>query len=224
MVVNVINKTLGKEYIKKTSDKEKTYREILYPYFQDHFFENLGISVIFGKKTDLKGEQLFLPAELQESIKNTPYNNQPICKENKTLLEFKTEATPFSWWNNFYVLALLLLIVIVANKNRIYMAYFFILGSLGLFLTFAGFYSLHKELLYNYNILLCNPALFLLIYFYSKNNKKGIYGVSIFGILSIAIYLVIMINKIHLLTVLPLILTSLVGLVKLTFQNKKKQI
>ncbi|MET0759893.1 MAG: DUF4105 domain-containing protein, partial [Flavobacterium sp.] len=53
MVINIINKTLGKEVIVKTTDKEKTYREILYPYFKDHFYEKLGISIIFGKKVDL---------------------------------------------------------------------------------------------------------------------------------------------------------------------------
>ena len=68
MVINVINKILGKEIIVKTSHSEKTYREILFPYFDGHFFEQLGTSIIFGTKVDSKGERLFLPSELQESI------------------------------------------------------------------------------------------------------------------------------------------------------------
>ncbi|HLF52422.1 MAG TPA: DUF4105 domain-containing protein [Flavobacterium sp.] len=222
MVINIINKTLGKEVIVKTTDKEKTYREILYPYFKDHFYEKLGISIIFGKKVDLKGEQLFLPAELQESIANIQYNKEPICQKNTTILEFKKEKTPISWWNNFYSFSLLLLIVVIVNNNRIYMVYFFLMGLLGLFLTFVGFYSLHKELEYNYNILLFNPALLFLIYFYLKNNRKWMYLIALLALLSIAIYLVIMMNKIHLVIVLPLIITSLIGLVKLAIQNKNQ--
>lgn len=220
MVIDILNKTLNGKVIVKTTDREKTYREILYPYFNDHFYEQLGTSIIFGKKVDLKGTTLFLPSELQESIKTTVYKNQPICIENKTLLEFKKEVTLGSWWNNFYTYGLLLLLVIIANKSRIYMVYFLVIGLIGWFLTFAGFYSLHQELAYNYNILLLNPLLLVLVYFYLKNNKKGIYFISLSAILGIAIYTVFLINKIHLFIVLPLIITNLTGLVKMAVLNR----
>ena len=220
MVINVINKILGKEIIVKTSHSEKTYREILFPYFDGHFFEQLGTSIIFGTKVDSKGERLFLPSELQESIKTLSYNNQPLCKENRKILEFNSEEVPFSWWNNYYAFSLLFVLVLIANKNTLYKTYFIVLGMLGLFFIFAGFYSLHKELANNYNILLFNPILFLVVYFQIKNNRKGIIYTSIMSILCLLAYVIILFDKAYLVIVLPLIITSAVGLIKLALKNK----
>jgi len=220
MVINVINKILGKEIIVKTSHSEKTYREILFPYFDGHFFEQLGTSIIFGTKVDSKGERLFLPSELQESIETLSYNNRPLCKENRKILEFNSEEVPFSWWNNYYAFSLLFVLVLIANKNTLYKTYFIVLGMLGLFFIFVGFYSLHKELANNYNILLFNPILFLVVYFQIKNNRKGIIYTSIMSILCLLAYVIILFDKAYLVIVLPLIITSAVGLIKLALKNK----
>jgi hypothetical protein len=220
MVINVINKILGKEIIVKTSHSEKTYREILFPYFDGLFFEQLGTSIIFGTKVDLKGERLFLPSELQESIKTLSYNNQPLCKENRKILEFNSQQAPFSWWNNYYAFSLLFVLVLIANKNTLYKTYFIVLGMLGLFFIFAGFYSLHKELANNYNILLFNPILFLVVYFQIKNNRKGVLYTSLLSILCLISYVFILFDKVYLVIVLPLIITSAVGLAKLALKNK----
>ena len=221
MVINAINKILGKEIIVKNTKEDKTYRAILFPYFEGHFFEQLGTSIIFGTKVDLKGEELFLPAELQESIKTISYNNRPLCKENRKILEFKKEEVPFSWWNNYWAFCLLFSLVIIANKNAIYKTYFIALGMLGLFFLFAGFYSLHKELANNYNILLFNPILFLVVYFLIINNRKWVFYTSILSILCLLSYIIILLDKAYLGIVLPLIITSSVGLVKLTLKNKR---
>ena len=225
MVVNLLNKILGQNILVKTVNTDITYREILYTCFQDHFYEKLGTSILFGGKVDQKATQLFLPSELQQSIQTTIYNNEPLCMENKTLLEFKENSTPvFSLWNNYYSLCLILLVILVFNNPKLYMFYFFILGLMGLFLTLASIYSLHPELANNYNILLFNPALLLLLYFYFKNNMKGIYTTSLFCVLSLLIYIVFMITKIHLLIVSPLVVVSGIGLVKQLISNKNKVI
>lgn len=221
MVINAINKIIGKEIIVKNTKEDKTYRAILFPYFEGHFFEQLGTSIIFGTKVDLKGEELFLPAELQESIKTISYNNRPLCKENRKIMEFEKEEVPFSWWNNYYAFCLLFSLVIIANKNAIYKTYFIALGMLGLFFLFAGFYSLHKELANNYNILLFNPILFLVVYFLIINNRKWVFYTSILSILCLLSYIIILLDKAYLGIVLPLIITSSVGLVKLTLKNKR---
>ena len=221
MVINAINKTLGKEVIVKNNKEDKTYRTILFPYFEGHFFEQLGTSIIFGTKVDLKGEELFLPAELQESIKTISYNNRPLCKENRKILEFKKEEVPFSWWNIYYAFCLLFSLVVFVNKNSIYKTYFIALGMLGLFFIVAGFYSLHRELANNYNILLFNPILFLVVYFQIKNNRKWVLYSSTLSILCLLAYVFILIDKAYLGIVLPLIITSSVGLVKLALKNKR---
>ncbi|CAN1538536.1 Domain of unknown function DUF4105 [Flavobacteriaceae bacterium] len=220
MVINAINKILGKEVIVKNTKEDKTYRAILFPYFEGHFFEQLGTSIIFGTKVDLKGGELFLPAELQESIKTISYNNRPLCKENRKIMEFEKEEVPFSWWNNYYAFCLLFSLVLIANKNAIYKTYFVVLGLLGLFFIVVGFYSLHKELANNYNILLFNPILFLVVYFQIKNNRKWILYSSILSVLCLLAYVFILFDKTYLGIVLPVIITSSVGLIKLINRNR----
>ncbi|MFV8366650.1 DUF4105 domain-containing protein [Flavobacterium sp. XS1P27] len=221
MVVDIINKTLDTIAIVKNTDTDITYRTILYPYFDNHFYEKLGTSIIFGKKVDGLGKQLFLPFELQKSLKNISFQNQPLAQENKTLLEFENKA-PSSWWNNIYTYILFLGFIVFLNKKSIDLFYLIVIAIVGLFFTFVGFYSSHLELGYNYNILLFNPTLLGLLYFYWTKNKKGIYNLALFNILSLGIYFFVVINKVHFLLVLPLIITNGIVLVRLAIQNKKR--
>ncbi|MFV5686377.1 DUF4105 domain-containing protein [Flavobacterium sp. GB2R13] len=221
MVVDIINKTLDTVAIVKNADTDITYRTILYPYFDNHFYEKLGTSIIFGKKVDGLGTQIFLPFELQKSLKKVSFQNHPLAPENKTIIEFDEEI-PGSWWNNWYTYVILLGFIALINKKSINLFYLTMMALLGLFFVFVGFYSYHLELGYNYNVLLFNPTLLGLLYFYATKNKKGIYNLAIFNIFSLLIYLAILVNKAHLLIVLPLVITSMIILVKLAIQNKKR--
>lgn len=221
MVVEMLNKTLESNIIVKKNDTDKTYRTILYPYFDNSFYQKLGTSIIFGTKVDDYGTRIFLPLELHKSLQQIQFENRPLCKESKTLLDFKKEA-PSSWWDNFYTFAFLLGFIVVINKKSIDLFYLSTMGLLGLFFGFMGFYSFHQELAYNYNILLFNPFLLVLLYFHYTKNKKWIINLSLVNILFLLIYGVFMLNKIHLLIVLPLIVTSLVLLVKMIILNSKR--
>ena len=221
MVVDIINKTLDTTAIVKNADTDITYRTILYPYFDNHFYEKLGTSIIFGKKVDGLGTQLFLPFELQKSLKKVTFQNHPLAQENKTLLEFENEV-PDSWWNNIYTYILFLGFMVLINKKSIDLFYLILIAVMGMFFTFVGFYSSHLELGYNYNILLFNPTLVGLLYFYWTKNKKGIYNLALFNILSLGIYFFVVINKAHFLLVLPLIITNGIILVRMAMQNKKR--
>lgn len=221
MVVDIINATLGTTAIVKNTDTDITYRSILYPYFDNHFYEKLGTSIIFGTKVDQLGTKIFLPFELQKSLKKVRFKNQLLAPENKTVIEFEKEI-PKSWWNNPYTYLALLAFIILINKKIINVFYITIMGILGLFFIFIGFYSSHQELAYNYNVLLFNPTLLLLLYCYLAKSKAWIYNLACFNILSLLVYLVVLINKAHLLIVLPLILTSGVLLVRLAIQNRKR--
>ncbi|MBA4277116.1 DUF4105 domain-containing protein [Flavobacterium sp.] len=221
MVVEILNETLGSNVILKKSDTDKTYRTILYPHFDNFFYQKLGTSIIFGKKVDEYGTRIFLPFELLKNLEQTQFENHSLCKESKTLLEFKKEA-PKSWWDNFYTFALLLGFIVVINKKSIDLLYLSTMGFLGLFLGFMGFYSFHQELAYNYNILLFNPLLLVLLYFHYTKNKKWIINLALVNILFLFVYLGFMLNKIHLLIVLPLVLTNLALLVKMIIRNSKR--
>jgi hypothetical protein len=220
-VVDAINKTLKGKVITKKVDTDLTYRTILFPYFDNHFYEKLGTSIIFGKKVDQLGTKIFLPFELQKSLKLVQYQNHPLCGENKTILVFEKEI-PSSWWNNCYTYLIVLGFVMAINKKMVDYSYLFIIALFGLFFMFLGFYSSHQELGYNYNILLFNPTLFILFYFYYTKNKKWIYKLAFFNILSLVLYFLLIINKVHLFIVAPILITNLVVLIRLAIRNKKR--
>lgn len=220
-VVDVINKTLNAKVITKKTDTDQTYRSILFPYFDNHFYEKLGTSIVFGTKVDQMGSKIFLPFELQKSLKLIQYQNHPLCKENKKLISFE-EETPVSLWNNCYTYLLLLGFVILINKKSIDYIYLMFIALLGLLFVFLGFYSSHQELGYNYNILLFNPILFMVLYFWSTKNSKWTYKLSVLNILLMIVYFFFIITKAHWLIVSPILITNIVVLTRLAIKHKKR--
>ncbi len=221
MVVDIINKTLNKEVITKKGDTEKTYRSILFPYFDGHFYEKLGTSIIFGTKVDQLGTKIFLPFELKNSLEKTTFQNHAFVSRSKTLLSFKKE-TPVSLWNNIYSYIMILGFIILINKRFIDKIYLFILSLMGIFFVSMGFYSFHHELAMNYNVLLFSPLLLLLIAFSAINNKRWTYKFAVFHLVLLLIYALFIINKAHFLIVLPIIITTGVVLVRVAIRNKKR--
>ncbi len=222
MVVDIINKTLDAKAITKKIDTNLTYRTILFPYFDHHFYEKLGTSIIFGTKVDQKGDHIFLPLELMENLKTAKFNNQNLVqKDPKVVLKFqKSIAT--SWWNNWYSYLILLGLIIIINNKILNQGYFFIMGLIGILFVFLGFYSGHLELANNYNVLLFNPILILSLLFYSKKQIKWIYNLTLFNLFLLVIYVGVLFNKVHFLIVLPLIVTNGYLLIKLAIQHKKR--
>jgi hypothetical protein len=219
-VVDVINKTLKSKVITKKTDTDLTYRTILYPYFANHFYEKLGTSILFGTKVDQMGTKIFLPLELQKSLKLIRYQDKPLCGENKTILAFEEEA-PNSCWNNCYTYFFLLGFIIIINKKAVDYIYLLTVALLGLLFAFLGFYSEHLELGYNYNILLFNPALLILLYFWRIKNTKWTFKLAGFNILMMTLYLFLILNKVHLLLITPILITNLVVLIRIAIRNKK---
>ena len=205
MVVEKINKMLGKHLIQKVDDKTITYRELLYPYFENHFYYKLGINIIFGAKTDAKAEKLFLPSELMHSLNKAQINGKPVVTKTETIVVGEELESGFSFLNSIYFIALLLLILVIANNKKVFITYLFLTGILGLFLSLVGLYSLHKEVLWNYNALLFNPLFLILPLLRGKALKIA----SLLCIGCIIIYAILMITKPHLWLISPFILTTL---------------
>jgi hypothetical protein len=221
MVVDMVNSTLGQPIIVKKFDTNKTYRTILFPYFDGFFYEKLGTSIIFGSKVDQYGTRIFLPLELQKNLAAIQYKNQPLCKESITLLEFDKE-TNTSVWNNCYGYLIFLAFIIFLNNQKLESFYMLIMGLLGLFFGFMWFYSNHQELTNNYNLLLFNPLLLFLLYFQVTKNKKWILNFCYLFLLSLIIYLILVLNKVHLLVVLPIVITSGIVTIKMILKNRKQ--
>lgn len=220
MVVDVINKSLNQDVIVKKGDTDKTYRSILFPYFDGHFYDQLGTSIIFGTKVDQMGTRIFLPFELKNSLEKTKFNNQPFVGKTKTLLEF-TKETPKSFWNNIYTYLFILAFVVFAKNKTVDKIYFLILSLIGIFFVIMGFYSFHQELAMNYNVLLFSPLLLVLVLFSIFKNKKWTYRFALINFVLLVIYFLFLINKAHFFITLPLIITSGVALVRTGIRNKK---
>jgi hypothetical protein len=221
MVVDIINKTLNDVVITKKGDTDKTYRSILFPYFDGHFYDQLGTSIIFGTKVDQLGTKIFLPFELKNSLEKTTYQNKPLVSKTKTLLSFEKE-NPGSWWNNVYTYLFILALVVLAHNKIVDKIYLLILSFIGIFFTFMGFYSSHHELAMNYNVLLFSPLLLILIFFSIAKNKRWTYRSAVLHLLFLIVYSIFLINKAHFLIVLPLIITSGFVLVRVAIRNKKR--
>ena len=203
MVVDKINTTLGKEYIQsKTTDL--TYREILYPYMSD-FYMKLGIQLIFGAKVDAPASRLFLPYEFNKALSQTKVQEKPIVRTSDTILQVNKTQIPFSFWNSIYSLISLVILLALIGKKWIQICYFGLAGLLGIFFSLVGMYSQHEEILWNYNILLFNPLLLVYAWMVWKGKTKAstLFAKIILG--GLTLYVVYMLNKIHLQIVWPLI-------------------
>ena len=221
MVVDIINKSLNSTVIIKKGDTDITYRSILFPYFNGHFYDQLGTSIIFGTKVDQLGTKIFLPFELKNSLEKTTYQNNSLVNKTSTLLSFEKE-TPGSWWNNIYTYLFILAFVVLAHNKIVDKIYLLILSLIGNFFVFMGFYSFHHELAMNYNVLLFSPLLLILLLFSVIKNKRWTYRSAVLHLLFLVVYAIFMINKAHFLIVLPMIITSGFVLVRVAIRNKKR--
>ena len=221
MVVDKINELLPKNNVLKKTNTNLTYRTVLYGYAKQNFFENLGINIIFGNKVDNASEKIFLPFDLYNELKNFIANDVSLVKNTSVLFKAKPVFKKIQWYDSIYILVFLLLLIIWLPYDNIKYFYFLLMGILGIFFSLVGFYSLHEEVLKNYNILLFNPAYILLVYFSLKKNFKFLKIIVVFLIITLSIYLILMLNKIHFAMVSPIIITNIILLLQLFYKQKK---
>jgi len=205
MVADVLNAQIPGKISLKNKDEGKTYRKIVIEYLHNSFYENLGISLIFGYRTDRPMERLFLPQQLLEGVDNTKINTQPLSQPTVTVIK-STAQEQISLWNNYYTYAAACLLLIIASRSKVIQrSLLAIFGLFGVFFMFVGLYSYHTEISQNYNVLLINPLFLILLYFIFTNNIKAKKVVVYLCFLCLAVYIVFMLNKPHLIIVLPLI-------------------
>lgn len=222
MVADIINKHISGKISLENSDKGKTYRHILSDALDGHFYENLGISLLFGHKTDVISRKLFLPKELMEGVSNTKISSGSFAKETITVNQ-TSEAGKKSAWNNFYTFGFLcLLLMLLSGKKLLQRSFLATFGLLGLVISFISIYSSHPELKLNYNILLINPLFLLLLYFIFKNKTKATLITSYACISLVVIYTILILNKAHLIPVLPLITLTGLVLIRIIIKYKKE--
>ncbi|WP_339887773.1 DUF4105 domain-containing protein [uncultured Flavobacterium sp.] len=221
MVIDKVNEVIDSKAIDFQKPQEQTYRSVLFPYANEQFLQQLGINIIFGTKVDEKATKLFLPLDLMEQLKTVKYNGKPLVTRTSTIFEAQKETPPFNFFDSIYLLIVLLGIIVLLNNRKLTFVYFSILGLLGLFFSLIGLYSFHEEVLWNYNVLLFNPFYLVLLYFFYRNNVQKIKRVKWFILLLLVIYVILVINKVYLISVLPIILTNFILLLR-TKTNQSK--
>jgi hypothetical protein len=215
MVLDHINAIYGVPVVTKKITTQESYRTILYGYLNNHFWENLGINSIFGMKVDQTATKIFLPNELMISLKTAKHNNKPIGGAIKILHQKTNTAGDFSMGNSIYLYCLILIVLLVLNSKILYLTYLSILGMLGVFFCGVGLYSFHQEIWWNYNALLFNPLLLLLVYFVATNNTKLCLAIIYINLGALVVQLLFIVNKVNLIMFLPLIMSSVIILFKL---------
>jgi Domain of unknown function (DUF4105) len=213
-----VNEILGSNIIHKTDDTKISYRQVLNPYFKNNYWAKLGINAIFGTKVDAPATQLFLPIELLNSLEITQKDNQKVAFSQETLFKAQPQKTEVPWWNNAWILYLLIFILWYFRNPTTIAITLSLFGVLGLFFTFVGLFSLHQEILWNYNILLFNPLYFLLLYFWKVNHHKTKF-------LLFVIFRLLIIYSLYLIYISNFMLfLPLIALVTLFLLNIKKSI
>lgn len=206
MVRDIINKTLPEKISNKNSDSGLTNREIIYSYLKEnHFYENLGIHLMFGARTDIIPDKPFLPKHLMEGVAFTKNGSMPLAKNNETVYSRQQKASS-PWWNNIYTFSAAIAILAFFTRYKIAMqTYMAIAGLLGLFFLTVGFYSFHSEITLNYNALLLNPIFIIMVAFHIMQHQKILRLVTFACIACNAVYVFVMLNKPHFTIIIPLI-------------------
>jgi hypothetical protein len=221
MVVDQINNQLEQPSISKVGNTIESYRHVLNPFMDHLFYQKLGINIMFGYRTDKSAEQLFLPIELLKSLEVSQTNNQLIAKQTTVLFEQDKSLQSKSWWNSIYTFIFFLILVFISNSNKIYLTFLVLLGLLGIFLSLVGFYSLHREISQNYNVLLFNPFLIGIVISFGKKNVVWFNRFFYFLLLCFGAYLLFIFNKAHLFLMLPFMILIILLLFRLRIQLLK---
>lgn len=203
MVVDQLNTTLGSPLIQKVGNVEESYRHVINPFLENLFFEKLGINIIFGHRPDEAATQLFLPIEFLKSLEVAEKNGKPVASQIITHYRQDTRLIRTTWWNSVYMFLGVLLLLIMTRNTKVYLGFLVLSGVLGIFLLGVGFYSEHREVLWNYNALLFNPLWLGLAYAFAKRKTKLFSDLRLTIIIMGLAYFVYLSTKAHFMMMLP---------------------
>ena len=208
-VVDVLNKVLEQPLSTDFPSNKNTYRVLYNEGLDAHYFEKLGINLLFGYGTDQQAALISLPVKLKDGIDF----NKKILKSEERLNQVSNVENASSF-NSIYTLwGIVILVALGSFSTNIRGVYFFLTTIFGLFLLAVSLYTQHVELHYNVLVLFFNP---LFLFGLSKKRRK------IFNIAAILAVISLFFMGIELVTiVLPLILLHFSYVFGVFIRNKK---
>lgn len=160
--------------------KEKTFRNLIDEFVLPLPWADFGIDLALGAVIDRPATELekqFLPIYMEQAFsKATIVENgvsRPLVKQSRVLLEYPKEATQQSLLNPSVVFWLLAVVFAALTlygfkKGKLMkgldIAFFGILGILGLVVAFLWFFTDHSATLWNWNILWAFPGHLVLVW------------------------------------------------------------
>ena len=160
--------------------EEKTFRNLIDEFVLPLPWADFGIDLALGAVIDRPATELekqFLPTYMEQAFANaTIFENgvsRPLVKQSRVLLEYPKEVTQQSILNPTVVFWLLAIVFAALTlygfkKGKLMkgldIAFFGVLGILGIVVTFLWFFTDHSATLWNWNILWAFPGHLVLVW------------------------------------------------------------
>lgn len=172
-VADLLNEVLPQPLVTHFEGNNENYRPILNSYLNNHYFEKLGINLVFGRKVDQPNTDLvFLPNKLQQSIAVSQNGALPLLiKENQIVPAHRVGG--FHFFDSYvFFLILCLFLAALSSYTIIRNLWMVVIALIGVFLAAVSLYSNHQEVHYNEVFLLCNPLYFIYLFLQNIKYKK----------------------------------------------------
>jgi hypothetical protein len=171
--------------------EEKTFRNLIDEDVYRLPWADFGIDLALGSVIDVKAEERekqFLPDYMETAFGRAMIvgdgPTRPLVKENRIILDFPERTAVLDLWNPHiiwwaFAMAVFILTYIGFRRKRLFkgfdIAFFSVLGLLGLLVVLLWFFTFHSQTKYNWNILWAFPGhLFLAIALLRKNTKPWV--------------------------------------------------
>lgn len=206
-VVDVINNAVAKPLSADFPSNNHSYRSILNEGLDRHYFEKLGINLLFGYATNKQSDIIFLPVKLLNGL---VYNSHLL--QSQKYLHAKEAVTNKTPLNSVYTLwAIVAFFCAGVMHKKVRFIYFLLTAVFSFFLGAVWIFSSHFELAFNVLILFYNPIIFLALFFKKKKMLNLGIAVSVFSLFLFGLEL--------LKVVAPLVLLNLVFITVLFLLN-----
>ena len=174
-----------------------SYRDLVHHCTREHHWGRFAIDIALGLPTDQKTDmfgQMFLPDYTFDAFAKVLHNGRPIVKETSDLFVPTQPAFPPPGPVSptvvcCLILALAVLFLYVRKGAKVFdLMLFFVVGLVGLLVTFLWFFTDHTNTLYNLNIIWALPthlvmAFFLLCKQRSNFTRKYFLAIAIIAML-----------------------------------------
>jgi hypothetical protein len=168
--------------------EQKTFRNLIDEYVIRLAWADFGIDLALGSVIDVKAkerEKQFLPDYMEAAFGRAMIvgdgPTRPLVKENNLIMEFPERSSKLDvvnpyviWW--LFAILMMVITYIGFKRKRLFkgfdIAFFSILGLLGVLIVLLWFFTFHSQTKYNWNILWAFPGHLVLAFALLKNNTK----------------------------------------------------